>query len=163
MGTSRIIGAITEINITTSSGAIYASGDQIGTVIEATFTSEENLGVCELVDLVLIDKAKQGSIIQLFFFDQNPVNAVLDNDVASISDDEVVDKCIGFVTVASSDYKMLDVNSVACVKNIGLILKNNNAHYKDNQKSIFILVVSGGTPTYTSTSDLVLKLGIHKY
>ena len=76
----------------------------------------------------------------------------VDNAVLDISDAEMSAKCLGTVTFAAADYKTLNLNTVASLTAQNLMIESTGA-------SIYAIILSGGTPTYTSTTDLTLKFG----
>ena len=154
---SRKLAQIYTKAIVTSAGA-YSANDQVGVAVEIPI-AEDDAGYIELRSLVLIDYDTQKISTDLFFFDKAPVNAVADNGVASIADADMLDACLGVVNVPAANYSDTAANSVATVKNIGLILKAG----KTGSKSIWVLVVTRGTPTYASTTSLKLKLGVEKF
>lgn len=140
-----------------SSGAIYAAGDQIGTLMEFANVFDGSSGCCTIESIFVTDKAKQKSSIDLFFFGKQPTNAVADNAAADISDADVAAMCLGVVNVPAASYLDLANNSVACVRDIKLLVQQLD---KFAAKSLWVLAVSRGTPTYTSVSDLTFGLGI---
>lgn len=138
-------GKIVEVTITTST-SIYASGDQIG--VEVELPGACNAGEPSVLrSLTVIDKSKQKADLDILLFDEDPTNAVADNAAADISDAEMADKAIGIVSVATGSYKDLTANSIATISP-GLMVRGS---------TLYALVVCRGTPTYTGTSDLVLK------
>lgn len=156
---SRRLGEILEIAVTTSNGVAYSSGDQIGTVMEVVKASEDDRGILELKNIVVVDKEKQDKSLDIFFFDEQPTNAVADNSSADIAVAELIAKAIGCVNVPIAGYNDFATGSIATVRNVGLILKAN----KVADKSIWMLIVVRGTPTYTTTSGLMVKLGIERF
>ena len=135
----------------------YSSGDQIGSLQEIEFFPRE-LDLAELCSVTVVDKAKQKAAIDLLFFNENITVASTDNAAADVTDAQMAANCLGKISVAGADYVDLANSSVATVGNLKTILKNSSA-YKAKQKKLYMLVVSRGTPTYTSTSDLTIRLG----
>lgn len=137
-------GKIVQVTLTTDTSA-YASGDQID--VEKAMDGACNAGSPAILrSLTVIDKAKQKSDLDILFFDADPTNAVADQAAADISDAEMADKAIGVVSIAAANYKDLNASSIATVSP-GLMVSG----------TVYALVVCRGTPTYTGTSDLVLK------
>lgn len=145
------------VPVVTSNGAIYASGDQIGVVMKLENALQDTKGMAFLRSIIALDKSKQKAAFDVFFFNQAPVNAVADNSAADISDAEMA-KCLGSVSVVAGDYADLANSSLATKSGLGLLLKGETAMSKD----LWILVVSRGTPTYTSVQDLTLKLALEQ-
>lgn len=145
--------------------SIYASGDQIGsaTAIEIANVTENSSGGSRALSLTVIDKARQNAALDVLFFSQSPTVASSDNGALNITDAEMASKCIGIVSVESSDYKDLLNSSVATLRGIDLILqasKSSTADQMTRAKSVYAMVCSRGAPTYASSSDLQFKLGV---
>ena len=143
------VGKTVEVTPTLDTSA-YATGDHMGTVHTLTGVNNDGGQMTYLQGLVIVDRAKQKSALDVFFFDASPTVASSDNAAADVSDAEMVDKCIGWVTVAAADYKDLNANSTATVKDINLPLKPAASG------TVYVLVVSRGSPTY-GASDLTFK------
>jgi len=103
--------------------------------------------------LVISDLAAQNAVLEIYLFSANPAaGTYTDNGALDIHDTDAL-LCIGRIDVAASDYKSLADNSIACVKNIGLVIKVAAT-------SLFVIIRTTGTPTYAGTSDLKLTFGI---
>lgn len=139
--------------------AIYAAGDQVGVITELTNFMDNPSGQTNIVSMSLLDKDKQASILQVLLFNDKPVVTSVNNGALDISDAEML-KCIGVISVVAADYFALNVNSMANIKNINMVM--NAVKSGDNQtgKSVWAIIRSGGTPTYTTTSSLVLTFGL---
>lgn len=130
--------------------SIYASGDQIGVlmtvpVLDPTFGAR-------LVTVSVMDKSKQKSALDLYFFDRS-VTVAADQAAASFSDADAV-FTLGVVNILAVDYDDNAANSVATVNlSPSLPLTANN-----RGRNTFMAVVSRGTPTYTGATDLVVSL-----
>jgi hypothetical protein len=145
-----MFGALIEVTPTVDTSA-YGSGDHVGDLQTLSGVNADGGQACFLRTLVVVDKAKQKAALSVLFFDESQTIASSDNGALDITDAEMVDKCIGYVAVAAADYKDLNANSVATVKDVGLMLKPK----KDGK--LYAIVLSGGTPTYGSASDLCFK------
>lgn len=150
---------VIEKAITTSNAVAYDAADQIGTTLYIPKVMLDSKACALLKSITIIDKSKQKASIDILFFDDEPTNAVADNSAADISDAEMIDKCLGYVNVPAASYVDLSASSIATVKAVDFVLKTN----ADSSKGIWLVLVTRGTPTYTSTSDLMLKLGIQQY
>jgi len=130
---------------------IYASGDQIGTatLVPATIA---NSNVLQIDTITVMDLSKQKAAINVLFFSSLPTVVSVDNGAFDISDAEMAAKCLGYVPIASADYKDIANSSVATVRGIDLSVLRSTA--------LYMMVLSAGTPTYTSTADLVFKIGV---
>jgi hypothetical protein len=131
----------------------YASGDLIFDATEIA-NAVRAVGGCAIVNsITIIDKDDQGVALTLLF-----ANAATDFGTLNSAPDPDDTECatvIGHVAVAASDYVDLGGAKVACVKNIGLLLKAGAA-----TTSLYVACVNGtGTPTYTA-AGLVLQIGL---
>lgn len=142
--------------------AIYASGDHLGTLMTLTGAVDASLIGAVLQSITVTDKASQSSALDILLFNYTPTIASADNAALNISDSEMATKCIGVVNIPSASYKALSANSVVTVSGINLVCQPSKAGVEGaytNQTSLYALICSRGTPTYTSTSDLTLKFG----
>lgn len=132
--------------------AIYASGDQLGSLMTLSGALIPMRGGL-LESLSILDKSKQKSVLNVLFFDSLPTIVSADNAALDITDAVMAASCIGYVPVAAADYKDLANSSIATVRGLGLVLSRTG-------DELYALMLCGGTPTYTSTTDLVLTFGI---
>lgn len=130
----------------------YASGDRLGSIMEFSNILKVSPGKTVLVNVTLLDKAKQSSALSLYLFNALPTVVSADNAPLDISDTEM-QKCIGVVSFAGSDYKTQNAGSsfAQLSQSPNLVLKNSD----DESKSIWGLLVSDGSPTYAATSLIV--------
>lgn len=140
--------------------AAYASGDQLGSIFELPNAMDDSSGTGAVLSLTVIDKAKQKSALDLLIFSAKPVVSSTDNAALDISDAEMADKFVGRVALASADYTDLANCSIASLTQVGLLLKATKDQNNLGGESLWAILQSKGTPTYTSTSDLVVKLGV---
>lgn len=130
----------------------YASGDLLFDATEVATAVRTNGGAAILQSVTVIDKADQKVAFTLGF-----ANAATDFGTLNSApdpDDTEAATVIGWVPVAASDYIDLGGASVACMRNLGLLLKAGAS-----ATSLYIFGVNGtGTPTYAA-SDLVFQLG----
>jgi hypothetical protein len=145
-----VIKHVVEVTPTVSTSA-YTANDQVGGLMTLDGAAPGKGAGTVLNSIVIVDKASQAAEIDLYFFDESPTVASSDNAAADVTDAEMVDKCIGHVTVVAGDYAALAANSTACVRDIALSLKPRAS------TTLYCLAVTRGTPTYGSTSDLTLK------
>lgn len=149
VGASDIVVTVTP----TVEAAAYASGDLIFDATEIANAVRANGGHALLQSVTLLDKGDQGVAMTLVF-----ANAATDFgtlNAAPDPDDTEAATVVGHVAVSTGDYVDLGASKVACIKNIGLLLKAGAA-----TTSLYVAGVNGsGAPTYASTSDLVLQLG----
>lgn len=136
----------------------YSSGDVIGALNEVTNAVETNKEGSLLKSILVLDKANQKSAIDLVFFNSTLANSPgADNAAYALHDDDVT-KLLGRISIAGADYiSSSTTNAEATIKNIDLLLQA-----AAGTSSIYMLVVSRGTPTYGSASDLIIKLGVEQ-
>lgn len=140
--------------------AIYASGDQLGSLMELTNAMDDSSGTATIVSVSIHDKAAQSSILQILFFNDAPTIVSADNAALNISDADMATKCVGHVSVVAGDYFALSASSMACVRNVQLMVNSVKSATNTTGKSLWAIIRSGGTPTYTSTTDLVISVGL---
>jgi hypothetical protein len=142
----------TGTNTVTTSTSIYASGDQVGTVLEYAYAVREITRTAFITDVVVVDKDKQKAEIDLFLFNASPTVTSVDNGAFSLSDTEISTKSLVHVTITADDYKDTALNSVASVSFLKLV------QAAAGSRSVFVIPVVRGTPTFTSTSALIIKI-----
>lgn len=137
----------------------YASGDVLGGVTEVPLAVDNDGALAKLISLVVTDKSDQKAAIDFLFFSQAPDNSVGADNAAYALNDADLQYLLGRVSVGTADYVSSSTNNAeASIKNIELILKA-----KVKTRSVYILPVSRGTPTYGSASALMIKLGLEQY
>lgn len=136
----------------------YAAGDQLGALNTVLGIANDRGGPFELVSLAIIDKAKQKSAIDVYFFDAIPALVNADNGAFDVSDADMVAKCLGKVSIAAADYGDEANNSTATKSLLGFMGKA-----AAGLQDVYCVAVSRGTPTFVSASDLQLVLGVKQY
>ena len=130
----------------------HSAGDLLFDSTEVANAVRANGSTAIVESITVIDKGDQKAEINLIF-----ANAATDfgapGGVPDPDDTEAL-TVLGIVNVASTDYVDLGANSVATVKNIGLLLKAGAA-----TTSVYLAGVAVGTPTPASTSDLQISIG----
>ena len=143
---------IVTVGVTTDT-VTYASGDALGnkfTIIDAVSRRD---GVGKIQSITLSDQADQGASVDIVLFEDD-FSESLDNAPVSYPDEDL-EKCIGTLTVATTDYKDLGNGRIATIRNLELLFKCTGS------KNLYGQLVSRGTPTYASDS-LQLKIGIEQ-
>lgn len=136
----------------TISTAAYTAKDAVGGLL--TFTDAGRLahgsGIVHAV--TIIDKDAEAAELVLVLFDRSFTPTA---DAAPFDPtDADLANCVGKITVAASDYQAFNDNAVGQVKNVGLPFQT----FADG--NLYGQLMCTGTPTYTATSDLVVKLHI---
>ena len=131
----------------------YSAGDLIFDAVEVPLAVREPGGTAILQTLVILDKADQQVPFTLIV-----ANAATDFGTINSAPDPDDTECqtvIGWVPVAASDYIDLGGADIACICNIGLLVKA-----AAGTRSIWLAAMNGtGTPTYGAAGALVLQLG----
>ena len=137
---------------TVSVSPAYSSGDLIGGKLSlANAIRVAGLGGT-ITNAILTDKGKQNAAIDIVLFSTDPTNTTFtDNGVLTIADADLIN-IIGVIPVTS--YASFNDNSVGYINNVAIPFKLASG------TTLYACLVSRGTPTYTSTSDLQLTLGI---
>jgi len=161
MTSSRVSGhtAIARVTPTISSGSIYASGDQLGGIMEINIPMEDKSqwSSLTLTTITVVDLGKQNSDIEILFWNASPT-LVSDNAAADFDDTELKTRFAGSVTTGST-YNSYNDNSSVTVLSRPLQINVSASTYGTTssvreQMTIFASAVVRGTPTYTSTGDL---------
>lgn len=141
---------------TITAGA-YSAGDALGDEMvidpKMIYLSERDAYV--LQGVTIVDKGSQDDALDLVFFDSS-VTPAADNAAADFTDAALAANCIGVVSIAAASYATLADNSVGSTYDIGLPLKVADG----GDGKIYCYAVTRGTPTYTSTSDLVFRFDL---
>lgn len=143
--------------VVTTSGVAYASGDLIGANIPIAFT-DPNPGLKHTTGRVrsvtICDRDLQAATCDVVFFNQSPVGAstFTNNSALSLAVEDL-EKVAGVAHVG--DHCALTtgygVSQGACDVPFAL---------QSAQTALQALLISRGTPTYTSTRSLLIKLGV---
>ena len=129
----------------------YTAGFQLGGLQTLPQASLGNGLACKLHNLIITDSAKQNAATVVFFFHTPPVIISSDYQALNISHSEMRDKCVGFVSVGTSDWVSLSNNGVATIKpELAMCAVAGNG-------TLYAVAMTSGTPTYTSTGDLTFK------
>lgn len=132
----------------------YASGDVLSDVVAIPRAALSVGGSVVLDSLTLIDEDDQKQALTAVFLDTN--NSLGTKNSAPNISDANARKVLGHVPVVANDYVDLGGVSIACVRNLGLVLKCDPA-----ATSLYVALVSGGTGTYTA-NGLKGKIGIRR-
>jgi len=154
----RVEGALgahssTEVTVTVDTSP-YANGDQIDSVLEADgIIGGPNEDNATLVGVTLVDASSQESDLEIWFFDHNVTTVSSDNDAFNVSDSNMT-SFMGAVIISKGDYLAAANNSVAYVP-AEVPLRQDTSQ---SSPGVYLVIVSRGTPTYSATTDLNLRL-----
>ena len=94
--------------------------------------------------VVITDKSKQKSALEVIIFGDEPTALVINNSAFDPSEADLY-KCLGRIDIAAADYTDYVTGSIA-YKACNLLVKGITAKY------IYVVLVCRGTPTYTANT-----------
>lgn len=146
-GNSRVI----RLAPTVDTGA-YTAGDVIGGVqtidaLGATF------GRGVLKNVTIGDGGNQRAALTLLFFEALPDGTYTDQAAVapSVADLAI---CLGKVEIAADDYTTVGARAVA-TKECSTVLRSAT-----DLRRVYVVIVAGGTPTYSAANLLKVALGV---
>lgn len=146
---------------TVSAASAYTAGDQVGGIM--IFQSLLLSGKCgQILHASVLDKANQSAVLNLFLFSSLPAVASTDNAALSITAAEMA-KCCAVITFVAAGYISATTPSFTSEFNQGNIYAPPFVTSDDSTGTIWGVMKTTGTPTYASTSDLVVTLGATLY
>ncbi len=136
---------------TVSNGVAYASGDLIGT--KMTFGAGiEGFNQPFISAVGMSDLDKQNAAMTLILFDNDPSGTTFtDNAVLDIADADLP-KVVGIFPIAAANYAGFNDSSYffsGTAGKVPLVMRGS---------TLYGCLLSGGTPTYTSTSAITVQL-----
>lgn len=154
IGQQYVVAGASDIVVTvtpTLDTSAYASGDLLFDSTEAANAARSAGNTTLLESVTIIDKADQKVAFTLVFANANTDFGTANS--APNPDDTETATIVGHVAIAATDYLDMGGASVACIRNLGLLMQTSGT------TSLWIAGVnSTGTPTYAA-SDLVFYLG----
>lgn len=136
---------------TVSTSPAYSAKDAIGGLLTFSNAARSSGGSLLVHAVQIEDKGQQMPDLDLVLFDRS-IGAPTDNAVFNPTDTEV-GQCVGVIPIIGADWADFSTNSVATRVGLGLELVLNGT-------DLFGVLVSRGTPTFTSTSDVVVTLTV---
>ncbi|NDC94681.1 hypothetical protein EBZ38_08915 [bacterium] len=135
---------------------IYAAGDAVGAQQDLANAARTSGGYCDIDNITIIDKGNQKPNLTLLFFDATLSAATVTNNAAFVFSTDV-SKLIGKCNVVTADFETVNSIAVAQLRNLSLRLKSAAT-------SIYVaVVITSGTPTFLSSSDLIFRYGITRW
>jgi hypothetical protein len=152
-----------------SSGAIYASGDCLGPL--QTIANSVRAGALSgrILGITVLDKSQaQRAAIDIAFFAAT-VTTAADNAVFTCSDADMLN-CLGIIPLQTTAYNTAfagtPANSIATLPQTLVSGTYNPMIFPfpivTTGTDLFMQLIVRGTPTYTSTSDIVVSLIIEQ-
>lgn len=142
-----------------STGGAYADGDLIGAKMTFTNIIREDIGGAVITSAQLIDASTQAAAVDLLLFNADLSTGTPgdtgDNAAFDIDDADLAN-LIGIISFSTGDYSQFADNEIATVNDINLLIQ------LEDVQDIYGALVSRGTPTYTSTDDLIVRLNFER-
>lgn len=135
----------------TITAGLYSAADAVGGLLTFADCAHKDKGSGIIQSVILIDDGDQKAETELHLFNQS-ISVAADNAAFAVSDADL-EFYIGGIAIVAADYEDLGGNAAACIKNINLPF-----NLASDGTSIFGQLLTRGTPTYASTSDLTVKL-----
>jgi hypothetical protein len=133
---------------TITAGA-YTAGKAIGGML--TFKDLATRGFSTVYNVVVVDKSGQAPACDLVLFSQ-PFTATANAATIAISAADSLN-CIGNVKIVAGDWSNIGTPAVAAKMQLFL------AAVGDLDNNVYGQLICRGTPTFTSTSDIIVKIG----
>ena len=156
--------AVVEATPTVSTSPAYTSGDSVGgkislsPAVRAISTPQVVVGTGTITSVIITDKAKQSAEIDVIFFDTDPSNTtVTDNGALTIHDTDLLN-IVGIANVNTwKDFVDNSAGTTSATIAYPFVL-NETSGTADT--TLYVALVTRGTPTFASTSDITLRVGI---
>ena len=138
---------------TISAAGIYAAGEAVGGLLTFTGAVDGTVLSGTITKVVIVDDDNEKSPLELVLFDRT-FTATADNAAFDPTDADM-ENCIGVVFITTAAYSSFNDNSVATVVDqpLDIVLAGT---------SLFGQLITRGTPTYTATTDITVKLVIRQ-
>lgn len=146
----KIAGSTVGANNTT-----YTTGDLLGTKMNLTGALRVANGTGLVHSLTIQDLSKQNAPLDLILFDSDPSGTTFTNNSALDVADADITRIIGTISVLAGDYVSFADNAVACLKNLGIVVKGADA-----TTSLYAaMVIRNSTANFTN-NELSVAVGI---
>lgn len=160
----RVQRQIFTITPTISTTPAYTAGDCLGGLQTISNAARFSGGGGVIRSVTVLDKTQaQRSAFDIFLFNGS-ITATTDNAAFAGSDADMA-KCIGVISILTTDYNTAfagtPLNSVAFkpdTKTNTLPQAMAIPYYCSGSTTLYAQLVTRGTPTYTSTTDIVVQL-----
>lgn len=131
---------------------IYAAGDAVGGKLSFTGAVKDTVKSGIISNIMITDLDKEAADLDVIFFNADPTGTTFTNNAALDIADADLSKIVCTVSV-TTDMAFAD-NGTSYLNNI------NCPFYLASGTTLYGALVARGTPTYTSVSDLVVRVGI---
>lgn len=137
------------------STSIYAAGDCVGTIMPVTVSQ---YGTTVLKNIVVTDNDNEKANLTFVFFKRSPAGTFTDNAAFPLSAADL-GLVVGKANVVTTDYETINSKAIADVE-CSIVLKAEGNETPPTSSTIYMGILTTGTPTYTTTTDLGVKLGL---
>lgn len=159
----RVQRQIFTVTPTISTTPAYTSGDALGTVNQIANAVRFSGGGGIIQSITVLDKTQaQRAAFDIFLFNAS-ITATTDNAAFAPTDADSA-KCVGIISVLTTDYNTAFAgtppNSVAFKPNTATATWPQAMaipYYCSGGTTLYVQFVVRGTPTYTTSSDLVVQ------
>jgi hypothetical protein len=141
--------------------SIYAATDQFGAINTIANAAQVAGGCGKIVSASLTDRAKQKAALTVILFAVSPTLASTNNGLFDLTDANLeAAKLVGLIDFPVASYRDSVSNAFAMGTIVGAV--NGVLPYvTSGTSSLFaVMQVTTGTPTYASTSDVVVTLNL---
>jgi len=138
-----------QVTPTISTTPAYTSGDVLGGLQTISNAARISGGSGTVSSILVLDKTQaQRAAIDIMFFDRS-VTVASDNAAVAMSDADMA-FCLGILSIGpyNTAFPGTPLNSISTLLNVGL-------RFVLNGTDLYAVAVVRGTPTYTSTTDLI--------
>lgn len=142
----------------TIEAAAYATGDVIGGKLTFTNALQQTVASGYAVSAMISDKAAQAVDLDLVLFRQDPSSTTFTENAALDINDADLSKVLGVINFASASRFAFADNSVHYVGSLALPIEGRSSTGMSG--TIYGVLVSRGAPTFASTSDLTITIGV---
>ena len=137
------------VTVTGMTAGLYASGDQVGSVITFANCGVSNGKGGRINSMHVLEKTGTQKVgLELWLFHTSPTVAG-DNNAHSISDADMAN-CVGVIT--TGNYYDTALNTLSVKSGV------NQLYLTSGSTNLYGVLVTRSTPTYGSTTDLIVTL-----
>jgi hypothetical protein len=136
-----------------TASSAYSAGNSVGGLITFPGALRVTNGTGIIESFTLVDKSNSAAAMTLIIFNVNPTGATLTDKTAFVYGANILN-VLGQVSIATTDYVTTNSIAVATKTSLGLAVRGAAAN-----TNLYGALVTTGTPTFASTSDISMFLG----
>ena len=136
--------------------SIYAAKDSIGGVRALSLIGCNSQRRGKITSVVLADKSDNAVEYDILTFNANPAGTFADQGAVDPTDADLL-LMNPVINLATTDHFSFNDNGVSSLSS----LRSNGVTYGTSSLpgTLYVVIVSRGTPTYASSSDITLTIG----